>query len=84
MAYRPSLFTTKPEYYTENIHRASKLRAAAGLIGKPDGATEPAVIIFNGHGFQYALEEAQAYRLADSIADALASHRSNNQGVTSA
>lgn len=74
MTDRARLFTTKPEYYTENVHRSSRIRAAAGLIGKPDGATEPAVIIFNGNGFQYALDETQAYKLADSIADALESH----------
>ena len=62
--------------------RASKLRAAAGFMGKPDGTMEPAVIFFSGHGLQYVLDESQAYRLADSIADALQSHR-NNQGVTS-
>lgn len=74
MTNRP-LFTTKTEYYAENVLRASKLRAAPGFIAKPDGGTEPAVIIFNGHGFQYALDETRAYRLADSIADALESHR---------
>jgi hypothetical protein len=75
MTFSPRLFTSKPEYYTENVHRASRVRAAAGLLAKPDGTTEPAVIIFNGNGFQYALNEAQAYRLANSIADAIESHR---------
>jgi hypothetical protein len=77
MTFLPRLFTTKPEYYTENVNRASRVRAARGLLGKPDGSAEPAVIIFNGNGFQYALDESQAYRLADSIADALESHRQN-------
>lgn len=77
MTFRPRLFTTKPELYTENVLRASKLRAAPGLLAKPDGTTEPAVIFFGGHGLQYALDETQAYRLANSIADAIESHRTH-------
>lgn len=70
-------FTTRPDFYAENVDRAAKLRAAAGFISKPDGTTEPAVIIFCGHTFRFALDEAQAYRVANSIADALETHRRN-------
>ncbi len=82
MSYRDRMFATKPEYYKENVRRASQIRATPGLVTKPDGGTEPAVIIFNGHGFQYALDETQAYRLANSIADALQTHRHNTRTST--
>ncbi|MGN5733139.1 hypothetical protein [Arthrobacter psychrochitiniphilus] len=69
------IFTTRPELHADNVNRAALIRAAPGRLAKPDGSTEPAVIIFSGRGLQYALNQAQAYRLADSIANALESHR---------
>jgi hypothetical protein len=69
------MFITRPELHADNIARASQLRAAPGLLSKPDGSTEPAVVIFSNRGFQYALDEHHAYRLANAIADAIETNR---------
>ncbi|WP_248760228.1 hypothetical protein [Pseudarthrobacter sp. SSS035] len=68
-------FKTRPDKYADNVARASMLRAGPGLLVSPDGNTEPAVVLFSGNGFQYALDNTQAYQLADSIASILQTNR---------
>lgn len=74
-----SIYKTRPEFYETNIARAEAIEAVPGLLSSPDGSTEPAVILFNGRGFGYALNHTQALRIADAIATILQAQRTTTK-----
>lgn len=68
-------FTTQPRYYTANHKEASSLETFPATITRPTGDTEPGVVVLVGHRVKLALNTDQAYRLANSLADALETAR---------
>lgn len=70
-----TLFHTRRDKYEVNAARAASLRALPGSILKPDGTTEPGVVLFSENAFRYALTAAEAIRLAHGIADAVSANR---------
>lgn len=74
-AMTQTLFHTRADRYDANVTRAASLRALPGRIVKPDGSTDPGVVLFSENAFRYALTNEQALRLAHGIADAVSANR---------
>ena len=67
-------FTTRPEFYTYNQRQASNLTATPATITRTTGEEEPGVVILAGHRVKLAMNQTQAYNLANNITDALAAN----------
>lgn len=71
----------RPDRHANNVSRASSLRVVPGLLSHPDASTEPAVILFGGSMFQYALNETQAFNLATRIVAILEANRKPQETI---
>lgn len=69
------MFTTGPQHYTRNLDDAAKFNATPAIIGKPGGAEETGVVLKLGRAIKAVMPVPEALRLANEIADALASHQ---------
>lgn len=72
------MFTTGPQHYTRNLSDAAKFNANPAIIGKPGGTTEPGVVLKNGREIRAVMPLPEALRLANEIADAMATHQTTN------
>lgn len=69
------MFRSRSQHYEFNLKQAANYTARPALLDKPDGGQEPGVVLHSMGNIQGVLPVAQALRLANDIADALAGHR---------
>ncbi|MDV8147251.1 hypothetical protein [Arthrobacter sp. B10-11] len=69
------MFASAAVHYDRNLKDAPTIHAKPATLNPPDGAPEPAVVIFKTRQIQNVLPLADALRLANQIADAVDAHR---------
>lgn len=73
------MFISQPRHYEFNAKQAASYTAAPAVLIAGDGTQEPGVVLHSLHTIQGVLPAAEALRLANEIADALASHRAEQE-----
>jgi hypothetical protein len=63
-------FRSRPEWYGKNISAAVRTFSRPGVMERPDGTEQAAVIIFRGKHVLSVLTHKDAVRLADQLIDA--------------
>lgn len=71
------MFSSAAVHYDRNIKDAPTIHAKPATLNPADGMQEPAVVIFKTRQIQHVLPLAEALRLANQIADAIAAHKNN-------
>lgn len=74
------MFISASERYDKNVRQALSYTAAPAVMTRRDGQQEPGVILHSLKNIRGVLPAAEALRLANEIADALAAHRTNKPG----
>ncbi|WP_432244802.1 hypothetical protein ACRB8A_12420 [Arthrobacter sp. G.S.26] len=69
------MFTSKAEHYGINIKQGVTINAKPALMTTDNGEHIAAVVVFKSRQIQSVLPLADALRLANEIADAIAAHR---------
>lgn len=73
------MFISQPRHYEFNTKQATSYTAAPAALRAMDGSQEPGVVLHSLHTIRAVLPAAEALRLANEIADALASHRAEQE-----
>lgn len=73
------MFTSGPEYYDHNVKTAQALKAGKARLEAPDGSYHQGVVIWSGSGVRSVMPTAEALRLANQIADAIAAHKKKEE-----
>lgn len=68
------MFSSATQHYERNVKQAPSIHAKPATLNSPDGAQQPGVVIFKTRQIQNVLPLAEALRLANQIADAIAAH----------
>lgn len=69
------MFTSGPDYYDYNIKASQALKAGKARLEAPDGSYYQGVVIWSGSAVRSVMPTAEALRLANQIADAIAAHK---------
>jgi hypothetical protein len=67
-------FRSSPSLHARNIADAALFNARPAMLGKPESAPEPGVIIRHGKYIRVVMPVTEALRFANEIADAINSH----------
>ena len=67
-----TIFTARANYWQRNLEDSQKTNALSCRRTKEDGTIVPGVALFSGYRVTTILDPADALRLANELADALA------------
>ena len=67
------MFTSSSQYYEKNVKEAATAQAGKARLHTPTGEQIPGVVIWSGKAVRIVLPIPEALRLANEIADVLAS-----------
>jgi len=72
------MFKSGAEHYDRNLTQSGTCVARPATINKPSGEQTPGVVLFTTRQVRAVLPIAEALRLANEIADAIAAHKKVN------